>query len=226
MPDGERRSEDVSDYAYRLYHRLKGEDARLTDAFVDAQGLAPNDHLVMQAAVQKYIDSSISKTINVPESISFEDFKEIYMQAYDLNCKGCTTYRPNDVTGAVLEVAKSETSDNASEPELPLSEPNSTIHPIDEGDSGAIVYMTQPLDRPEALPGATYKINWPESDHAIYITLNDIVQDGRRRPFEVFINSKNMDHYAWSLALTRMISAVFRRGGDVSFVVEELKARV
>jgi hypothetical protein len=62
------------------------------------------------------------------------------------------------------------------------------------------------------------------SDHAIYITVNDVVQDGRRRPFEIFINSKNMEHYAWTVALTRMISAVFRRGGDVSFVVEELKA--
>ena len=84
--------------------------------------------------------------------------------------------------------------------------------------------MTQPLDRPEALPGQTYKLHWPESEHAIYITINDVVQDGRRRPFEVFINSKNMEHYAWTVALTRMISAVFRRGGDVSFVVEELKA--
>ena len=224
MPDGERRSEDVTDYAYRLFQRLHGEDARLTDAFVDSQGLAPNDHLVMQAAVQKYIDSSISKTINVPESISFSDFKEVYMQAYDIGCKGCTTYRPNDVTGAVLETKKPETTSTDAEPELPLSEPNATVLPIDQGDSGAIVYMTQPLDRPEALPGATYKVNWPESDHAIYITLNDIVQDSRRRPFEVFINSKNMEHYAWTVGLTLMISAVFRRGGDVSFVVEELKA--
>jgi ribonucleoside-diphosphate reductase alpha chain len=84
--------------------------------------------------------------------------------------------------------------------------------------------MFRPLDRPEALPGKTYKVKWPESDHALYITLNDIIQDGRRRPFEVFINSKNMEHYAWTVALTRMISAVFRRGGDVAFVVEELKA--
>ena len=84
--------------------------------------------------------------------------------------------------------------------------------------------MTQPLSRPEALPGRTYKLRWPDSEHALYITLNDIVQDGRRRPFEVFINSKNMEHYAWTVALTRMISAVFRRGGDVSFVVEEMKA--
>ena len=84
--------------------------------------------------------------------------------------------------------------------------------------------MTQPLDRPEALLGRTYKIKWLDSDHAFYITINDIEKDGRRRPFEIFINSKNMEAYAWTLALTRMISAVFRRGGDVSFVVDELKA--
>jgi ribonucleoside-diphosphate reductase alpha chain len=89
---------------------------------------------------------------------------------------------------------------------------------------GGVVYMTRPLDRPEALPGSTYKVRWPESEHAMYITLNDIVEGGRRRPFEIFINSKNMEHYAWTVALTRMISAVFRRGGDVSFVVDELKA--
>ena len=74
------------------------------------------------------------------------------------------------------------------------------------------------------MSGFSYKLKWPETDHAIYITINDIVEDGRRRPFEIFINSKNMEHYAWTVALTRMISAVFRRGGDVSFVVEELKA--
>jgi ribonucleoside-diphosphate reductase alpha chain len=75
------------------------------------------------------------------------------------------------------------------------------------------------------LEGRTYKLRWPESDHATYITINDVMDaSGRRRPFEVFINSKNMEHYSWTVALTRMISAVFRRGGDVSFVVEELKA--
>ncbi|MEM9357779.1 MAG: ribonucleoside-diphosphate reductase, adenosylcobalamin-dependent, partial [Pseudomonadota bacterium] len=70
----------------------------------------------------------------------------------------------------------------------------------------------------------TYKLKWPGSADALYVTINDIVQDGRRRPFEIFINTKNLEHYAWTVALTRMISAVFRRGGDVSFVVEELKA--
>jgi len=219
MPDGSRSQEEVTDYAYRLFRRLKGDNAPLPDSFVDAQGLSPGDHVVMQAAVQKYIDSSISKTINVPADLSFEAFKNVYLQAYELGCKGCTTYRPNEVTGAVLELKPAQPS---AQPELPLAAP--MPRPQDIYEAGGVVYMTRPLDRPEALPGQTYKLRWPESDHAIYITINDIVQDGRRRPFEVFINSKNMEHYAWTVGLTRMISAVFRRGGDVSFVVEELKA--
>jgi ribonucleoside-diphosphate reductase alpha chain len=84
--------------------------------------------------------------------------------------------------------------------------------------------MARPLERDAALAGFTYKLKWPGSDHAIYVTVNDIERDGRRRPFEIFINTKNLEHYAWTVALTRMISAVFRRGGDVAFVVEELKA--
>ncbi len=223
MPDGSRREEEVSDYAWRLFRRLKGEAAPLPDAFVDAQSLSPNDHLVMQAAVQEYVDSSISKTINCPESIPFDDFKDIYMQAFDLGCKGCTTYRPNDVTGAVLEVRKDAKAND--QPELPLEKPLASALPRDLGDAGPVTHLFQPLDRPEELKGATYKVRWPESDHAIYITMSDIIDDsGRIRPFEIFINSKNMEHYAWTVALTRMISAVFRRGGDVSFVVEELKA--
>jgi ribonucleoside-diphosphate reductase alpha chain len=231
MPDGSRREEEVEDYAHRLFRRVRGETAPLPDYFVDAQVLTPEDHLVMQAAVQKHVDSSISKTINMPADIPFERFKDVYLQAYALGCKGCTTYRPNEVTGAVL-AARSEASSGADargmpqQAELPLPPPVPAVSPkpTDIYEAGGVVYMTQPLNRPEALPGQTYKLRWPESEHALYITLNDIVQDGRRRPFEVFINSKNMEHYAWTVALTRMISAVFRRGGDVSFVVEEMKA--
>jgi ribonucleoside-diphosphate reductase alpha chain len=223
MPDGTRREEEVADYAYRLFHRMFGEDAPLPDHFVDAQSLSPADHVVMQAAVQKYVDSSISKTINVPEEIDFESFKGVYTQAYEAGCKGCTTYRPNDVTGSVLSVRKEpEEAADRRQDELPFERPAARHR--DPFEAGGVVYMTQPFDRPEVLPGQTYKIRWPDSDHAIYITINDIIQDGRRRPFEVFINSKNMEHYAWTVGLTRMISAVFRRGGDVSFVVEELKA--
>src|SRR5215831_4766804 len=98
------------------------------------------------------------------------------------------------------------------------------LRPVERTESAGVVYMTKPLDRPGDLPGHTYKVRWPDLDHAFYITINDIDEGGRKRPFEIFINSKNMEHYAWTVALTRMLSAVFRRGGDVSFVVEELKA--
>jgi ribonucleoside-diphosphate reductase alpha chain len=236
MPDGSHREEEVSDYAYRRFRRERGELAPLPDYFVDAQTLSPADHVLMQAAVQKHIDSSISKTINVPADFPFERFKDVYLECYRLGCKGCTTYRPNEVTGAVLAVrsesaaasAGATPSVRAREPkqaELPLPPPvRVPARPADVFEAGGVVYMTQPLSRPEVLPGQTYKVRWPESEHALYITINDIIQDGRRRPFEVFINSKNMEHYAWTVGLTRMISAVFRRGGDVSFVVEELKA--
>jgi ribonucleoside-diphosphate reductase alpha chain len=213
QPDGSKLEESVEDHALRLWHTVKGDQPPPSDVFVDAQTLSPADHLAMQAAAQDYVDSSISKTINLPRDISFEAFKSVYEHAYALNCKGCTTYRPNDVTGAVLEVKPAP-----AEP----AKPATTLVPMAPKDS--VVYIAQPLDRPEDLPGKTYKIKWPGSDHSIYITINDVMQDGRRRPFEIFINSKNMEHYAWAVALTRMISAVFRRGGDVSFVVEELKA--
>ena len=210
--DGSRTEEEVVDYAVQMWRDLKG-DAELPDYFVNAQTLAPLDHVKMQAAAQKWVDSSISKTINCPEDISFDAFKDVYMAAWDQGCKGCTTYRPNDVTGSVLSVSESTNS-----------APGETAAQAMPQDGGEVVYMSEPLDRPEELEGSTYKIKWPDSEHALYITINDVVIGGHRRPFEVFINSKNMEHFAWTVALTRMISAVFRRGGDVSFVVEELKA--
>ncbi|MBN8553048.1 MAG: adenosylcobalamin-dependent ribonucleoside-diphosphate reductase [Caulobacterales bacterium] len=201
QPDGSRREEAVEDYALALWRRLKGDDAPLPEAFVSAQTLTPSDHLRMQAAAQARVDSSISKTINCPEDISFDDFADVYVQGFRMGCKGLTTYRPNAITGSVLSVA-------APTPESPPA-----IEP-------------PPLEpRPRRLAGSTYKVRWPLDAHAVYVTINDIEDaGGGARPFEIFVNSKNMAHYAWTVALTRMISAVFRRGGDVSFVAEELKA--
>ncbi|WP_299043858.1 adenosylcobalamin-dependent ribonucleoside-diphosphate reductase [uncultured Tateyamaria sp.] len=212
--DGTRTEEEVVDYAVQMWRDTFG-DAELPDYFVNAQTLTPSDHVKMQAAAQKWVDSSISKTINCPEDISFDDFKDVYMQAWDTGCKGCTTYRPNAVTGSVLTVAEEKPKD------APVLA-NDDAEPLQP--HGDVIYMAEPLDRPNALEGNTYKVKWPDSEHALYITINDLVIGGHRRPFEVFINSKNMEHFAWTVALTRMISAVFRRGGDVSFVVEELKA--
>jgi ribonucleoside-diphosphate reductase alpha chain len=291
--DGSRTEEEVVDYAVQLWREKFGEE-ELPEYFVNAQTLAPLDHVKMQAAAQKWVDSSISKTINCPEDISFEAFKDVYMAAWDSGCKGCTTYRPNEVTGSVLsvsettkpvlgervkeartaaglsqaalaeaiEVSQAQVSriesgessslttlkaiaaklnvqvgwligeastpiDNgASDPARGPGQPSGTAAPevVEDANAGDIIYMAEPLDRPSELEGNTYKVKWPDSEHALYITINDIVLNGHRRPFEVFINSKNMEHFAWTVALTRMISAVFRRGGDVSFVVEELKA--
>ena len=218
--DGSQRTETVEDYAVRAFGARFGADEALPEGFVTTRDLAPGDHLRMQAAVQAHVDSSISKTINCPADITFEAFRAIYEDAYAMDLKGCTTYRPNAVTGAVLEAVSGAGAE--AELALPLEAPPAPAAAV-EREAG-VVYMKQPLERHPILPGFTYKLKWPDSDHAIYITINDIVQDGRRRPFEIFINSKNMEHYAWTVALTRMISAVFRRGGDVSFVVEELKA--
>ena len=203
--DGSHTDEDVVDYAVQIWREKFGSKP-FPDYFVNAQTLDPIDHVRMQSAAQKWIDSSISKTINCPVDIDFNTFKEVYMEAWRGGCKGCTTYRPNEFTGSVLSV----------------SEDSNKVSELDK--KADVVYIGEPLARPESLEGSTYKIKWPDTEHAIYITINDVVLNERRRPFEVFINSKNMEHFAWTVALTRMISAVFRRGGDVSFVVEEMKA--
>jgi ribonucleoside-diphosphate reductase alpha chain len=168
--------------------------------------------------LQPHVDSAISKTINCPEDISFEAFKDVYLEAHALGLKGCTTYRPNPVTGAVLAPVADpgKAPAKAARPAL--------VEVVPASERAGVVYMAPPLEREGVLAGYTYKLKWPGSDHAIYVTINDIEQSGRRRPFEIFINTRNLEHYAWTVALTRMISAVFRRGGDVTFVADELKA--
>jgi ribonucleoside-diphosphate reductase alpha chain len=196
--DGSARMEPVIDQAMRVWRVVRGDVPPPEDLFVSAQTLKPSHHLKMQAAAQTMVDSSISKTVNCPEDIAFDEFAEIYVRGYELGCKGMTTYRPNDVTGSVLQVEEKPAS--APEPEVALA------------------------TRSDDLQGRTYKLKWPDSAHAVYVTVNDVETPAGRRPFEIFINSKNMEHYAWTVGLTRMISAVFRRGGDVSFVPAELKA--
>jgi len=219
-PGGEPRTEIVEDHAYRRFRAMFGAEAEIPDHFVTAQSLTPAEHLRMQSALQPHVDASISKTVNCPEAASFPAFQAIYKQAYALGLKGCTVYRPNAVTGSVL-IAGTGALKKQQAPQTAMLAP-ATMKPEDR--QADIVYMAKPLERDPVLSGATYKLKWADSDHAIYVTINDIVQDSRKRPFEIFINSKNLEHYAWTVALTRMISAVFRRGGDVAFVVEELKA--
>lgn len=210
--DGGSHVEQIDDYAYRAFRHQGGAHAALPTAFVTAGDLKPADHLAMQAALQPFVDSAISKTINCPEDMSFDAFQNIYLDAFDQGLKGCTTYRPNPVTGAVLSKPAPDRRDAPAHAQPPVS------------SDGRIDTAADLPARDAELDGTTYKIKWPDSPHALYVTINDSVHDGQRRPFEIFINTKSLEHYAWTVALTRMISAVFRRGGNVAFVAEELQA--
>ncbi len=143
--------------------------------------------------MQDYVDSSISKTINVPEDYPFADFEQIYLKAYKAGCKGCTTYRPSPARGSVLEIT------GGKGPSEPPPKP------------------AQIQARPDELQGVTSKLKWGD-DSALFLTFN--VHEGA--PFEIFINSKSTVHTQWTTAVSRLITAIFRRGGDLSFLPEEL----
>lgn len=192
---------EVMDYAYREYCAQRGRptvDDELPPAFVTAAEIPARKHIDMQAALQKHVDSAISKTINVPEDLPFEEFKDIYRYAYAKGLKGCTTFRPNPMISGVLRLKSKEKK-------------------APETASG-----TPPLSRPPVLHGTTYKIKTPVTPNALYVTINDIDENGSRRPYEIFINTKNLQHFGWIVAMTRLISAVFRRESNPSFLVEEL----
>lgn len=111
----------------------------------------------------------------------------------------------------------------------PEDEAGAEAAAVREPSVSNVIQMHEKVERPEMLLGSTYKVKTPLSEHSLYVTINDIVlnpdtEHELRRPFEIFINSKNMDHFQWIVALTRIISAVFRKGGDVTFLVEELRS--
>ncbi|MDD2478790.1 MAG: adenosylcobalamin-dependent ribonucleoside-diphosphate reductase [Victivallaceae bacterium] len=199
---------EISDYAYRQYCSRLGvnsiKDQDLPAYFTSAGQIKPVDHLGIQAILQKYVDSSISKTINIPEDYPFEDFKDIYMQAYEQGLKGCTTFRPNENIMGIL--IKKDDAKKVTPAELQPHNANALPK------------------RPEELTGTTYKIKTAQSPDAFYITINDYVEDGKHRPYELFINTKNLQHFSWIVAMSRLISAVFRNNPDPTFLIDELKS--
>ncbi|OGV39905.1 MAG: ribonucleoside-diphosphate reductase, adenosylcobalamin-dependent [Lentisphaerae bacterium GWF2_45_14] len=192
----------ISDLAYRKYIEMNGPNSakKLPPYFVTSADITPGEHIEMQAELQKYVDSSISKTINVPPDFPFDDFKNIYMKAYDKGLKGCTTFRPSEhITGVLVRDEE---------------------QPKKSADA-----HKAPAKRPQELEGTTYKIKTPLSPDALYVTINDVIGENRqRRPYEVFINTKNLQHFSWIVAMTRLISSVFRHEADPSFLVDELKS--
>lgn len=165
---------------------------------VTIDDLTVQDHILVQGAIQSWIDASTSKTVNIPESMPYEEFVQVYRLAYNAGCKGCTTYRPSEVRGSILTNAAKESGQIASSPTV-----NNELRV-----------------RPEVLSGTTYKIKWPKRESALYVTINE---DEFNNPYEMFITSKDGSYGEWTTALSLMITAIFRRGGDISFIPTELK---
>lgn len=191
----------VEDYGWYLYKRMCQESGDscypLPDYMVTALELTVDDHLRVAAAAQKWIDAAISKTINVPKDYPFEDFKQVYLTAYESGMKGCTTYRTGCKRGAVLMTE----SEKPTPPEKFLAK-----------------------KRPATLPGETVKIHWPIDDENYYLTMNDYIDDktGERKLFEVFINTRSTEQFEAMTALTRTVSAACRVG-ILDIVLEELE---
>lgn len=249
MPDNSVKQVFVEDYAVQLYRKLFPGNYLPPEFYARAHELSPRQHVAMQAALQPYVDSSISKTVNCPKEMAFEDFEALYMDAYDQWLKVCAAYRPNEVTGSILEVvdAGSDPSDikikdcsyystqegigltviDAGQPiaqdsdkwisDSDKKERVDLIHEVSgEVRGGGTFGVITP--RRKSMPGQTHKLKW--NGNAVYITINN---DDEGCPYEIFVNSLDSSHYAYTVALTRMISAIWRRGGDASFVTEELK---
>jgi ribonucleoside-diphosphate reductase alpha chain len=188
QPDGSKIGEPVYSYSYRLFCHLNDLDpadpttaAQLPASFIDAQTLTPDAHIVMQAAAQHHVDASISKTVNVSVDIAFADFENIYLHAYELGCKGCTTYRPNPTTGAVLTVTPPV------QPAL-ASLPAAASHP----------------KRPVKTVGSTTRLEWPASDQTVYLTANHV--PGQTALYEVFLNTHTTANQELLSALAIMTS--------------------
>jgi ribonucleoside-diphosphate reductase alpha chain len=201
QPDGSQREFAVLDAGFLAWCRVGGFDPEthplsdLPPYMVGALELSVEEHLRTQAICQRFVDASISKTINCPADMDFDAFKAVYARAYELGCKGCTTYRPSPLRKPILSTESSA-----------------------EATPAAVL-----APRPEALAGTTYKLKWPLTDENFYVTINDIETPTGRRPFEIFIASRSAEHAELLSALTITLSAIMRRTDDASFLIEDLQ---
>jgi len=185
---------DLRDYAYHQANKYWPK-AKIERVFKTVNDLTVTDHIDMQAALQKHVDSSISKTVNVANSYRFEDFKKVYLDAWKKGLKGITTFRPTERLQGII--------------------------------TDGTVYDSEPklvLDRGHVLPGKTYKIKDPKHSHSYYVTINDIADPGNgTRPWEIFFNSKSEENDQFVKALSVLLSEVFKRVDDPTFVAESMK---
>lgn len=164
-----------------------------------------HEHVRIQEVCQKWVDASISKTINVPEDIDYEDFKDVYRLAFDSGLKGCTTYRPSEVRGSILSTGTEKS--NPTQEEV-----------VAEAALGAS-YAVVRIERPELIQASTAKISWPGLSSSIYLTIGYI--DGK--PYEVFLNSKDQKALEWTMALTILMSLALRMGVPLEILSSEFQ---
>ena len=163
MPDGSKQEYIVEDYAYRLFKRMGGDESQLPAGFVSALEMSARDHMKMIAAVQPYVDAAISKTVNVPEDYPFEEFKNLYLEAWKSGLKGITTYRPNNVIGSVLEVVKEPATSHSVSPQDLKDDPDRRVR-LDSTPQPALASLKWP-GRPDLAEGNlawTYMVEIPE----------------------------------------------------------------
>ena len=219
----------IQDYGYRLYLSMGGDKDQLPGYFASAQTLSPSDHLRMQAAVQPFVDSSISKTVNCPVEIGFDDFKRVYDLAYEWGCKGCTTYRPNDVTGAVLTV-----------PDEASAHPTLALEPLaldrrvklDKLPAPPLASLKWP-GRPDFAagnPSWTYMVDaGPGCRFAVFVghVDNELTGPagprGERYPFEVWVNGAEQPR---GLGATAKLLSMDMRSRDRAWLKLKLEALV
>jgi ribonucleoside-diphosphate reductase alpha chain len=224
-PDGTHKVYDVEDHAWRLYKHLGGDVGKLPEQFVTALEISALDHMRMVAAVSPFIDSAISKTVNVPEDYPYESFKDLYLEAWRAGLKGITTYRPNKVLGSVLSVAKKEEAPH----DLDTSETDRRIR-LEVAPEPALSSLRWPgrPTLPAGNPSWTYMVESPFGRFAIFV---GHVEDARMHPFEVWVNGNeqprglgavaktlSMDMRAQDKAWLRMkLDILARTAGDDAF---------
>jgi ribonucleoside-diphosphate reductase alpha chain len=187
MPDGTKQEYIVEDYAYRLFKRMGGDEGQLPAGFVSALEMSARDHMKMIAAVQPYVDAAISKTVNVPEDYPFEEFKNLYLEAWKSGLKGITTYRPNNVIGSVLEVVKEPATSHSVSPQDLKDDPDRRVR-LDSTPQPALASLKWP-GRPDLAEGNlawTYMVEIPERKEAFAIFIGQVGEPAA--PFEVWVN--------------------------------------
>ena len=185
--DGSKKEYRVEDHAYRVYRETGGDLNNLPHAFVSALDISANDHMLMQAVIQKYIDASISKTVNVPADYPFDQFKELYINSYKNGLKGITTYRPNDILGSVLSIDTPETQKTQN---LDQSDPDRKIKITKSlKTSIAALRWSHRPKVPGGTPCITYVIDNPDHRFAVFV---GHLENGSAHPFEVWVNGEEV----------------------------------